>query len=1012
MTDDPQATERDLHSPVTPDFDDLDLRAPVEVGRGGFGVVYRCDQPALDRVVAVKVLDTDLDGENRSRFLREQRAMGRLTGHPNIVSIFQVGATSDGRPYIVMQFHPRDSLDRLIREYGPLTLDQGLRLGVKMAGALETAHRQGIVHRDVKPGNILITDYDEPQLSDFGIAHVAGGFETTTGMVTGSPAFTAPEVLRGKPPTAASDIYSLGATLFCALTGHAAFERRSGEKIVAQFVRITTAPTPRLDEYGISEDVSAVIERAMATAPADRYGSAAELGEQLRRVQSRHGFLPVDIVVHAEPSASQPLGQGSGSVAPPTEPSTGLVGEGNIPVELTSFIGRRSELTLIKGLLSASHLVTLTGIGGVGKTRLALRTAAQLAPNFLHGGWLVELGELTDESLLVDVVAATLGIREATARARSDALVEFLKPRNLLLVIDNCEHLIDGVAELTEILLRSCPNVRIVATSREPLVIGGEAVFRVPPLSVLERDNPTELDTLLRSDAVVLFTERAKALMPTFEATDINKDAIYDICSRLDGLPLAIELAAARLRTLSVEQLRERLSTRYTLLAQHNRSAPNRQQTLQLCIDWSYNLCTAEERRLWWRLSIFVAGFDLRAAEMVCGGDQGEDYILDLLTSLVDKSILSREDIGITVRFRLLETLRNYGRARADQAGEVDHLSRRLCAWCEQMVRDTELHWISSRQLEYVDLLERELPNIRATLEFCIIDDVDAGIRIAAALFPFWNLRGLFGEGRQWFDRLLDVAPENSTVDRVKALFAASLFAQVQGDLETGAARAEQARRDAEILGDTWARALAAHATGLLALATGDLEDACTALTDSLGGFSGEGIPLFEVDALIMLGLASDLAGDSDRAVRHLEQALARTESAGESAYQGFARWSLSVTMWRRGDHRRATTLLQQGLRTAHPIDPVGTAMFLETLGWTAAEEGRYRRAAVLLGAATEIAESKGTLAFQYPNLATYHNQARHDCQIALGAEPFEELVQSGRHMEYETAVSYALTED
>ncbi|MFC9357416.1 protein kinase [Rhodococcus sp. NPDC057014] len=570
-------------------------------------------------MVAVKVLDADLDDENRSRFLREQRAMGRLTGHPNIVNIFQVGATDSGRPYIVMQYHPRDSLDRLIREHGPLPLDQALRLGVKMAGALETAHRQGIVHRDVKPGNILITDYDEPQLSDFGIAHVAGGFETTSGAVTGSPAFIAPEVLGGAAPSVAADIYSLGATLFCALTGHAAFERRSGEQLVAQFLRITTAPTPTLGEHGISEDVSAVIERAMAVAPGDRYGSAAELGDQLRLVQDRHGFALDDILVRTEPGSSRPLGLGSSPAPVSTGPSTGLVGKGNIPAELTSFVGRHTELSEIKSLLSASRLVTMTGIGGVGKTRLALRVAAKLAPGFQHGAWLVELGELTDESLLSDVVAATLGIREAPATTRTDALIEFLRARNLLLIIDNCEHLIDAVAELAETVLRSCPDVRILATSREPLVIGGEAVFRVPPLTVPGRDHAPGPHTLPRSDAVALFTERAKVRVPTFEVTGTNAHAVYDICDRLDGLPLAIELAAGRLRAMSVEQLRERLSTRYTILTQHNRSAPNRQQTLRLSIDWSYELCTAEEQSTWWRLSTFVGGFDLDAAEKVCG---------------------------------------------------------------------------------------------------------------------------------------------------------------------------------------------------------------------------------------------------------------------------------------------------------------------------------------------------------------------------------------------------------
>jgi serine/threonine-protein kinase PknK len=257
-------TQRDLTTGIAAElaaagFEDVD-----EIGRGGFGVVYRCVQPSLDRTVAIKVLTADLEPDNLQRFLREQRAMGKLSGHPHIVSVFQVGATASGRPYIVMQYHPAGSLDARIHKVGPIDWGDAVHIGVEVAGALETAHRLGTLHRDVKPGNILLTEYGEPQLTDFGIARIAGGFETATGVVMGSPAFTAPEVLQGETPTAAADVYGLGATLFCAITGHAAFERRSGEQVVAQFLRIANQPVPDLREAGIPGDVSAAIEVAMA----------------------------------------------------------------------------------------------------------------------------------------------------------------------------------------------------------------------------------------------------------------------------------------------------------------------------------------------------------------------------------------------------------------------------------------------------------------------------------------------------------------------------------------------------------------------------------------------------------------------------------------------------------------------------------------------------------------------------------------------------------------------------
>ncbi|MDT5160153.1 MAG: serine/threonine-protein kinase PknK, partial [Mycobacterium sp.] len=279
---DPYATQGDL-VPETPaelrnaGFDDV-----TEIGHGGFGVVYRCVQTSLDRTVAVKVLSSDLDPDNVDRFMREQRAMGRLSGHPHIVQILEVGTTASGRPFIVMPYHAKDSLEAVIRKHGPLDWSEALSICVKLAGALDAAHQVGTLHRDVKPANILLTDYGEPQLTDFGIARIAGGFQTATGVITGSPAFTAPEVLEGGTPTELSDVYSLGATLFCALTGHAAYERRSGEKVVAQFLRITSQPIPDLREHGLPGDVAAIIERAMSRDPTDRPAGAAQFGNELR----------------------------------------------------------------------------------------------------------------------------------------------------------------------------------------------------------------------------------------------------------------------------------------------------------------------------------------------------------------------------------------------------------------------------------------------------------------------------------------------------------------------------------------------------------------------------------------------------------------------------------------------------------------------------------------------------------------------------------------------------------
>jgi non-specific serine/threonine protein kinase len=338
---------------------------------------------------------------------------------------------------------------------------------------------------------------------------------------------------------------------------------------------------------------------------------------------------------------------------------------GNLRVGLTSFVGRRRELTEAKRLLSVARLVTLTGVGGVGKTRLALRVAANARRAFDDGVWLIELGELHDLELLADTVVADLGLREQSSDPALELLAEHLADRRVLLVLDNCEHLVEAAAVLAEMLLRRCPDLRILATSHEPLGIGGEAVMRVLPLTVPDPDRPPALQGLPGYDAITLFAARAEAAAPGFVLSEANQVTVTRICQRLDGLPLAIELAADRLRVLSPQQILDRLSDRYRLLTAGSRDAPARQQTLKLSIDWSYDLCEPVEQQLWARLSVFAGGFELDAAESLCTGFLAPQDVLDVVARLVDQSILIREEAGAVARYRLLESLRDYGISKA-----------------------------------------------------------------------------------------------------------------------------------------------------------------------------------------------------------------------------------------------------------------------------------------------------------------------------------------------------------
>ncbi|MFC9834310.1 protein kinase [Rhodococcus sp. NPDC127530] len=1017
--EDPLVTQRNVGAAVVAQLEAEGFENAEEIGRGGFGVVYRCTQPGIERVVAVKVLTADLDEVNRARFLREQRAMGRLSGHPNIVNVLQVGVTEGGVHYIAMQYHAQDSLDMRIRRHGPLPIDESLRLGVKMAGAVETAHRLGILHRDIKPANILLTDYRDPALGDFGIAHMSGGFETGTGTVTGSPAFTAPEVLRGDSPSRASDVYGLGASLFSALTGHAAFERRSGEQVVAQFLRITTQPVPDLREHGIDDDVSAAIGRAMAANPQDR-PSAAELGDELRRIQLRLGFPADEMSLHAEPGAQQqsPVP----GVTPfakhitlahrqPTSHATRGV-KGNLPIELTSFVGRRSELTDTKAMLSDSHLVTLTGIGGVGKTRLALRVAENMRREFVDGVWLVELGELSDGTSLSDVVAAALGLREQAGTPLHEVLLEFLASRELLLVLDNCEQIVDAAARLVETLLRACRGVRVLATSREPLGIGGEAALRVPPLTVPDPDRHSTLRGLPRYDAVTLFVDRAVIAVPGFELTDTNKDAVARICHRLDGLPLPIELAAARLRAMSPEQILQRLTDRYALLTRGSRLAPSRQQTLRLCIDWSYELCTPDEQAVWSRLAVFAGSFELDAAEQIGGRGLEPENLLDLVTSLVDKSILIREEAGPVVRFRMLETLRDYGRMQLQESGEYDQFRRQHRDWYEKLALAAEDEWISSRQLDWIARLGREQSNTREALEFCATNSPETGLRIAAALFPFWISQSWYSEGRRWLDRLLASAPGLPTRERVKGLYADSVLAELQGEIPVGTALVEEGRALAEQSTDPLVHALVAYSDGMLALFSGDLRRAPSLLHSALETFTSRKNHPLHIGALHMLGIAHELLGETEQAIECYEQVRATTEARGESMYRAYALWGMGVAVWRQGDVVGAARLLEQSLRLARQVNsPRTVATCLEALGWLAATERDAHRAIVLIAAAEALGHSIGSAGVVFPTMLAHHQQCEQSSRLALGERAYEAARREGRSLGLGAAFAYALGE-
>jgi predicted ATPase/DNA-binding CsgD family transcriptional regulator len=687
---------------------------------------------------------------------------------------------------------------------------------------------------------------------------------------------------------------------------------------------------------------------------------------------------------------------------------------GNLPVDVTSFVGRRREVADVKGALSVSRLVTLTGMGGVGKTRLALRVAADLHRGFGDGVWLVELAGLQDAGLVGQTVAASLGFHDQSSRWSVVTLSELLTDRQLLLVLDNCEHLIDACAVVADALLRACPRLRILATSRQPLGITGEHTLSVPPLSLPGPDRPVSLEGLAQFEAVSLFVDRASAVHPGFSLDAGNQLAVAGICRRLDGIPLAVELAAGRMRALSADQLLTRLDDRYGLLTGGSRAALPRQQTLRALVDWSFELCSAAERLLWARLSVFAAGFDLDAAEEVCSGDEiPADAVLDLVAALVDKSILLTDDGGGRPRYQLPETLREYGRDRLEEYGQIGALRRRHRDWCRRLVAFAESTWFGADQVELLARLRLEHANLRAALNFCLTEPGESptGLAIASALRFYWMISGRLNEGRHWLDRLLNCASAQSPT-RLKALCVDAYLATLLGDVGAAVPLVEEARQLAEQLDDASGAAYVAQIRGLEASFHGDPAGAAQLLKEALATHRRLGdLAAIGYDQALLAAVLSVLEDDVGAAAL-FEECLATTESAGEFWVRALALWAVGIQACRLGDCTRATEAERQSIRLRRALDNrYGIALNLDVLAWTATVDGDAERAARLFGAAHAIMQAVGAASVSSGPTGALHVEYEATAREALGDNGFARAFEHGLRVGFDQALAYALGE-
>jgi non-specific serine/threonine protein kinase len=722
---------------------------------------------------------------------------------------------------------------------------------------------------------------------------------------------------------------------------------------------------------------------------------------------------------------------------------TQSAGAGQLPAETNEFVGRTTELRQIDGLLHDARLITLVGPGGVGKTRIVLRAADTARSRYADGVWLVELSALRDPELLPHTIARRLGLAEQALASQRDALLAHLSDRRLLLILDTCEHLIDAVADLVEAILIAAPQVTVLTSSREPLDVDGETTFPVRPLPVTQPEGTGEeplpfgitdfpadgepgggAETASAGDAVELFARRAAAVVPGFTLTDANRADVIRLCQRLDGIPLAIELAAVRLRTLSLAELAARLDHRLPLLTGGNNVSDGRHRTLRDAIGWSYELCTEAERALWARLSVFAGAFNVAAAREVCASaGLDEDDILETIIRLVDKSVLVRVQpvtVGVPDEdqpawYRMLDTIHEFGGEMLSASGSEDAVRDRFIGRYLAKAQFFAEHLTDEVQLERFRELRREHSNLRAALQYTLDDErperVRQGAGLANALYGYWHMSGLLREGRYWYRKVLDTLPDTSTLERGWALASRGYLGAMQGEAAEAVADADAGTRIGHELGDDQLIGRGYNYLTLALTIADRYDEARVAAAkaerklDAIGDRTGLAILDCHWAHL------SHLDGDPQETLRYGARAVSRFGGAKEWWASAWAYAISGMALYRepRSDAETAR-VLNKSLLLKHELgDMVGTAYCLEVHGWLAARVGRHVRACWLLGAAQPLWELAGGRLGGTAALLQVHEQSIAACRTALGQRRFDSLFTRGSNAPHDDMVALAI---
>jgi non-specific serine/threonine protein kinase len=958
------------------------------LGRGGFADIYLGEHVYLKSLAALKILHMSLSEEERAAFLKEAQTLTQLV-HPNIVRVLDF-AVDDEQPYLVMDYAPNGSLRERHPAGSRLPMDSIIVYAVQVASALQYAHDKGFVHRDVKPENMLLGTHSNVLLSDFGISVFASRTEPQYNTnqivqsVAGTSRYMAPEQLQGHPQPA-SDQYALGVVVYEWLCGTSPFH---GTLIEVAMQHLTMSPTPLHEQLPeLSSSIEEVVLRALAKEPEQRFARVQDFAEALQNA-SLAASTPFTFTAPVEErKVLQNVLR--------TEPLW------KVPTTFTSFIGREQDVAAIETMLLRPEvrLLTLAGIGGIGKTSLALQIARHMRSLFADGVCFVGLVSTSDAALIPSIIAEKLGIQQVDSLPIFEQVKVFLYDKQLLLILDNFEQLITA-ASLVEDLLAACPALKIIVTSRTVLRLRAEFEYQVVPLTLPDLERSPNDTGIGQSTAVALFVQRAQMVNPNFQLTQTNSRTIAEICVQLDGLPLAIELAAARSRLLPPQALLSRLSQRFEVLTGGAVTLPLHQQTLRNTLKWSYDLLDANEQRLFRRLAVFERGWTYEAAEALRNANrevQHDLQTLDDLASLIDKSLMRQiEHEGTEPRFLMLRTVREYGLERLRESGEEDLIRLAHAEYYLALVEEAEPHLKDAQQLLWLRRLDREQENLRAALSWLIAHEkAEIALRFCGALWWFWQMRGYWSEGRRWLKTVLALSEAGErTVMRAKVLSATGELAADQGDLQEARLLLNESVMLCQELDDDHELVRPMSTLGRVMVGQGDHTAAASLLKECITLCRKSGSTWELSRSLLTLGYIGWLDGDLKQAIALTQESLILARELGDKAQIAHALNNLGHIFWSQGDLRQARVYAEEGLMLLRETGAKSLLFsILETLGSILLSQGDFEQAKALYTEGLTLGKELGNetqIAWQLMGLAKVavaKNQLRYATRLYSAAE-------------------------